>query len=80
MPRQLFIAYWVAWVWLALAPIHFLPLGEASEAVLLVSILPTIICMILGLTARPREMRPALLAFWGIWIHVACVVLSDRFN
>jgi hypothetical protein len=80
MPRQLFIAYCVAGIWAALAGIHFFPIGEAHEALLLISILPTIACMILGLRVRPREMRPALLAFLGIWIHVVCFVLSDRFG
>ena len=30
------------------------------------------ICMVLGFQVQPREMRPALLAVFGFWVHLGC--------
>ena len=78
--RPLKIAYGTAWISFASALAHFFAIGEAHEALLGASVVPVIICMVLGLRVQPREMRPALFAFLGIWVHAGCFVLSDRFG
>jgi hypothetical protein len=78
--RPLKIAYGVVLVSFATALAHFFPIADAHEALLAASFIPGVVCMVLGLQVQPREMRPALFAFLGIWVHAACFVLSDHFG
>jgi hypothetical protein len=72
------IAYGVVVVSLAAALAHFFPIGDAHETLLVGSFIPVIVCMVLGLQVQPREMRPALFAFLGTWIHAGCFLLNNH--
>lgn len=62
------------------APVHFALPNESNWHVLLFGLCTslTVGCMILGLQTQPREMRPALFAFLGLWVHVGMAYLSQE--
>jgi 4-amino-4-deoxy-L-arabinose transferase-like glycosyltransferase len=73
-------AYSLVAVTFLTTPIHFvLPRDSEFHALPIIACLLLLLgCMVLGFQTQPREMRPALLAFLAMWVHVGVAVLSQR--
>ena len=76
------IAYATAYASIVTGLAHFFLSKDADmhETLFGASVVSIFLCLFLGFQVQPREMRPALFAFFSLWVHVGCWALRRHYG